>query len=741
MTNIEQIKYYLSQSEISDNGIDALASLLNSADIKETVNQLTEIEVTNLGHFLGYTFLTFRLIGSVLYALLNEARVVSAIDISKQPLVEDRRDTMVGISYYCSTTIISDNGVDALAIILNTKDISSILPLMTYNELMALVSHICNTFLCDRITDATIIVILNNAMLSSRIRVDNETVYNKILKRTKTIPRIRYLLSTNSLTDASAKELSSLLNDDDAAVILELLDTAENENLGYLIENNSANLNNLLRHTTINAVLSNSTVSGQITLESSEQLESRSLLLEEVSSILTTETTPDTVARFAEIIQTTGASSITPVLNSEELQGLTTQLDTPAFTSSFDNAQSVEMLTDPILFDSASSNAVYNLTKNLNYSGFMNLINTVTNLTQKLFGANLMEFLLKFNMVSSAFGAVLSNTDIKNMLDNTKLAELFTVASAPNQVPFEAFSARETVTFDKLFTQVTDEATGLFSEYVGFIEKSASAVKSLVSGDVAGLIDMGFGHSNAKGATHNTGSFLQYGSTPALPELPESNTGETYKKLMDTLNKTLNQNWKTQNSEPGNPLIIEAYKISGRDYKKDGQTGEYIWNTAFVNWVLYKSGLDYLKVMSPSAYASYGSPVNFGTFKNVRKGDIIVFSSGFGLGMVGFVWGYDKKSNMVSVLAGCLLGTLKISKFTLSRTNPEFYVTHVKRNWSIPADLDKPLFEVSMPTRPGQQTSGPQLPTRPGQQTSGAPTPRINYNDNNAGSWGGSTFV
>lgn len=736
MTNIEQIKYYLSQNEISDNGIDALALLLNSADIKETVEQLTEIEVTNLGQFLGYTFLTFRLIGTALYALLNEARVIAAIAVDRLPIVEDRRDTMVGVSYYCSTTIISDNGVDALAIILNTKDASSILPLMTYSELMALSSHICNTFLSDRITDTTITVILNNNILNSRIRVDNETVYEKLLKRTKTIPRIRELLASTSLTDSSAKELAGLLNDDSASVIIGLLDTDENEKLGLLIESNSSNFNSFLRHTTINDLLANSTVSNQITTESNVQLTERSILLEEVSVILTTEPTPQNTTRFSEIIQENGASSITPVLNAEELQGLSNQLNNTAFTSSFNSGQSVEMLTDPILFDNASPDAVYNLTKNLNYSGFMKLINTVSNLTQKLFGSNLMEFLLKFELVSSAFGSILSNMDVKKMLEDTKIAELFSVASAPNQVPFDSFSARESVTFDKLFTQVTDEATGLFNEYVGFIEQSASAVKSLVSGDVAGLIDMGFGHSNAKGATHNTGSFVQYGETPSIPEIPGSETGEKYKKLMDTLNRTLNQNWKTQNSEPGNPLIIEAYKISGRDYKKDGTTGEYIWNTAFVNWVLYKSGIDYLKVMSPSAYSSYGSPVNFGTFKNVRKGDIIVFSSGFGLGMVGFVWGYDKKSNMVSVLAGCLSGTLKISKFTLTRTNPEFYVSHVKRNWVIPADMDNPLFEVTMPTRPGQQTSGLQLPTRPGQQTSGNIPSRINYN-NNSGTLGG----
>lgn len=261
-------------------------------------------------------------------------------------------------------------------------------------------------------------------------------------------------------------------------------------------------------------------------------------------------------------------------------------------------------------------------------------------------------------------------------------------------------------------------------------------------GDVSGLIDGGFGHKNAVGATHNSGTFVQYGSTKSLPELTDAtstSTGEKYNALLNTLNNTLRQDWQPKNSEPGNPLIIEAYKLSGRDYKKDGSTGEYIWNTAYVNWVLNKSGLDYLKVMSPSAYASYGSPVNFGTFKNVRKGDIIVFSSGFGLGMVGFVWNYDKQTNNVSVLAGCLSGKLKISKFLMTRTNPEFYVSHIRRNWAIPTDKDVPLFDTTMPTRPGQQVSGPAtagLPTRPGQSASG-PAQRIDYSSGGAGAIGG----
>ena len=743
MIQIEQIKYYLSQPVISDPGVDALAILLNSVEIKDIIPQLSEYEVNNLGNFLANTFLTFRLTGATLYNLLDEVRVINAIGPTQIPIVEDRRDTMVGISYYCSTTVISDNGIDALAVILNTKDLVSILPLMTGDEILVLSSHICNTFLSDRITDSTITVILSNGELGPRVRITNELVYEKLLTRSTTLPNIRALLSSTVISVPGSTELATLLNGDDITVILDLIPEIQKNNLGIILETNSANVSNLLRSTTLDGLLLNPTVTSNLTVQRTTEIVNRSAVLLEVSNILTSELITDPMtSRFVEILKDQGSASITPVLNEQELQGLTGQLDNPAFTGAFNSAESVELLSDTILFDNASNSAVYNLVNNLDSKGFMGLISKVTNLTSKLFGQDLMQFLLKFDVVSSAFGAFLPTADLKKFIENTKLGELFNAAAGQNQVPFESFFVQASNTFNKLSTQVTDDSTQVFDELLSFVEQSASAVKSFVSGDVAGLVDPGFGHRNAVGGTHDTGMFFQYGKTKELSDLPGSESsvsGEKYNALLNTLNNTLRQDWKPKNSEPGNPLIIEAYKLSGRDYKKDGSTGEYIWNTAYVNWVLNKSGLDYLKVMSPSAYAMYGSPVNFGTFKNVRKGDIIVFSSGFGLGMVGFVWNYDKQTNNVSVLAGCLSGTLKISKFLLTRTNPEFYVSHIRRNWTIPADKDVPLFDTSMPTRPGQQVSGPAsagLPTRPGQAASG-PAQRIDYSAGGAGAIGG----
>lgn len=284
---------------------------------------------------------------------------------------------------------------------------------------------------------------------------------------------------------------------------------------------------------------------------------------------------------------------------------------------------------------------------------------------------------------------------------------------------------KELPTVPNLVESFTQTANKVFSDFY-------SNLKSLTQGltlppEIANSIDPGFGFSQAVGGTNNSGSAMAYGG---LQPPPPSENFDTYKKLEDTLNMTLRQDWKAKNAKPGNPLILEAYGISGRNYDRDGTTGEYVWGACFVSWVLYKTGIDYLKTMSPSAYAAYGSPVDFGTFKNVRKNDIIVYNSSFGIAQVGFVKGYDPKTDMVNVLGGNFSGTVKVAKLPGLRRTPELYVSHIRRNWSIPPDQNVPLFQVTLPTRPGQQTSG----------APASPTPRVNYNDDTRGSWGG-TFV
>lgn len=266
-------------------------------------------------------------------------------------------------------------------------------------------------------------------------------------------------------------------------------------------------------------------------------------------------------------------------------------------------------------------------------------------------------------------------------------------------------------TLAESFSQTANAAVaGLYTD----LKKMSAGIKGIPS-DLMGSTDPGFGFTNAVGGSNGNGSLFGYGGTQPPADSKSTSTSTTtgttadttsYKKLEDVLTRTLSQDWKAKNAKPGNPLILEAYAFSGRNYDKDGTSGEYAWATAYVNWVLNKSGLDYLKVMSPTAYSGYGNPVDFGTFKKVRKNDLIIMSSVHGIGHIGFIRAYDPKTNLVTVLGGNQAGMVKLTKITISRSDPNLYVSHIRRNWAIPADLDVPLFQTTLPTRPGQQTSG-----------------------------------
>ena len=146
--------------------------------------------------------------------------------------------------------------------------------------------------------------------------------------------------------------------------------------------------------------------------------------------------------------------------------------------------------------------------------------------------------------------------------------------------------------------------------------------------DLVGNTDLGYGLSQGAGGADNSGSFLIF-SPSANPDPALSSLGVSpgYESLNTILKKTLSQDWKTRNADPGNPLIIEAYRISGREYKKDGRSGEYSWHTAFVNWALSKAGITPLQTMSAFAYEKYGKKVDFHNPINLRKNDIVIFKS------------------------------------------------------------------------------------------------------------------
>lgn len=245
----------------------------------------------------------------------------------------------------------------------------------------------------------------------------------------------------------------------------------------------------------------------------------------------------------------------------------------------------------------------------------------------------------------------------------------------------------------------------IYKDFYSSLQTLSSSLQNFPVSDIRNNTDPGFGFVNGLGGTGNTGTSLSYGGVQDNTPQPTPNT-EIYAKLESVINTTLRQDWRAKNAKPGNPLILEAYAISGRNYDKDGNTGEYAWAAPFVSWVLYKTGLPYLKVMSPMAYAGYGNPVEIGTLKKIRKYDIIVFNSASTISHVGFVMSINKNDNTISVLGGNQAGTVKITKFPITQNSAQLYISHIRRNWAIPTDRDTPLIPVTQPTRPGQQTSG-----------------------------------
>lgn len=398
-----------------------------------------------------------------------------------------------------------------------------------------------------------------------------------------------------------------------------------------------------------------------------------------VSELLTVLDVTET-ANLASTLSNTHLSTITA---SNTLTGL---LENDAFQSLVDTTKLPDML---------------NLLKS---NEFIKVAGT-TDLGARVDPSNLFKLLETSAVLGSVANVLQGNDDLKKLAGDINLLNTHLAATSAGQLLFDNIAKPIENIFEQVTKSTTEAANELVSDVVTQIKTLAEPFQKLIPPDLKGVIDLGFGFKNAIGGPASSGTFLQYGASQSPAAITAKDT-TGYTNLEKTINKTLSQDWKTKNSEPGNPLILEAYAYSGKNYKRDGQTGEFVWNAAFVNWVLAKSGLDFVKTMSPMAYATYGNPVEFGTFKKVRKYDIVVMSSAHGLGHIGFVWAYDNKTNLVTVLGGNQAGTVKLTKITLSRSDPALYMSHIRRNWVIPPDKDIPLFQTTLPTRPGQQTSG-----------------------------------
>lgn len=314
-----------------------------------------------------------------------------------------------------------------------------------------------------------------------------------------------------------------------------------------------------------------------------------------------------------------------------------------------------------------------------------------------------------------------SPTTIRELARN---ATMYGPAAAPLvSNPFQSFETAAASIFSGAFVP-----TAIFAATIAAVNQG---LKNLGLSDLNNNIDPGFGF-NAGSGQSNTESqnMLSYGNIGQTPT-----SASVYDQLEKVLSASLTQDWKTKNSSPGNPLIIKAYALSGRNYDRDGFSNEYNWNTPFVNWVFSECGLASIKNMSPQSYNGYGNPVDFGTFKNVRKNDIIIFKSMSNIGSIGFVRGFNPKTNKITVIGGNFGGTVKELQIPFSRSDPVIRVTHVRRNWEIPAEMDVPLFQFKSSPY-AMIASRPEIPT-----TSARSATRRDINVGGSGAASGGTLT
>jgi hypothetical protein len=317
--------------------------------------------------------------------------------------------------------------------------------------------------------------------------------------------------------------------------------------------------------------------------------------------------------------------------------------------------------------------------------------------------------------------------DPKALIKNINLGQ---VVNSIGTVPLNTL-AKEA---EGAITDIVDQSLALF----GPVARKFPEIPALQ--ELSGS-DAGFGYSGSRSTPSGAAVRQTAIVTPEAEEGgPPPEAPDTYGKLIKVLEKTLTQDWTVKSGDNdglkpsekanippedindprgrnqipkpppnSNPLIMEAYRISGKpDLTKDGTEGEYAWHTAFVNWVLSKAGLPIVVSTSAQAYYTYGERVNHTNIKNLRarRGDIVIFNSKTGAKHIGFFWKYNKGAKSVTILGGNQSGTVKLSNFPFSLKDGDFYVTHIRRNWEAPAQPIEDTTSESLDPR-GDQIGDP----------------------------------
>ena len=198
--------------------------------------------------------------------------------------------------------------------------------------------------------------------------------------------------------------------------------------------------------------------------------------------------------------------------------------------------------------------------------------------------------------------------------------------------------------------------------------------------------------STGPGATSYAGSNssnlppLDSNITPG--DIPE-NPG--WEKLDAVLSNVLTQDWR-ERGNPGNPRILETYKICGNAYTRDSSSMAYAWCAAFVSWALYTAGIPLgqgTPTMSSQGWGRWGGEVDWRDTKNIRKWDVVIFKSKTRSGgHIGFIQEITT-NGVIKVLGGNQGNNAKVSNYQFNSTSQ--YVKSVRRNWSVPSAYDVPI--------------------------------------------------
>lgn len=179
-----------------------------------------------------------------------------------------------------------------------------------------------------------------------------------------------------------------------------------------------------------------------------------------------------------------------------------------------------------------------------------------------------------------------------------------------------------------------------------------------------------------------------------LPQVEgfDQNVSE-FDRIEKNLQVALSQDWKVNGK---NPLILDAFALSGANFERDGYKGQYNWNVAFVNYILSKSGIEFFQTLGTKAYENYGTSVEYGSrFDRVRKNDLVIMQGLNNIRVMGFVQAYDPAKRTANVIVGNVDKTVKLVKnIPFAKNSKELFITNIRRNWPIPEKYNLPLYNV-----------------------------------------------